>query len=415
MSAKQVPTNHSYYEWLIIVALSAFAVSGSLGLVVCLLFLSVSLLLDWRLYFSKMPKREAVALYLALSLIFYWLILRSIPITAPVALLQTSSPMIPIPIIGALILFSAQTGFKLSPRHLSNAACAAIVFLYFVYFTADFVIHPKWLTGINAERIYLFSGNPIPFGTIVGTISLMAIIDWRHRTTTARIVQILLALLGAYAAAILAGARGVTLGFIIASPAIIYHLFRSKVAVLSYVLLVILLTIFLAYLHVNQIIESSPIQRLVSGLETIITGKNTDNSNYMRLQMWIAAWTAFLDQPLVGYGISERFLAIKPFIKIEAEQFSHAHNDILSNAVAGGSLALVLSAISFSSGLIYCFVITPGTAEQNYLAVVTAILFSVVALSNTINFNDASSAFFAFTIALLYFLRARSKDQEGPL
>ncbi|MGB0786149.1 MAG: hypothetical protein ACPGRH_08340, partial [Alphaproteobacteria bacterium] len=98
---------------------------------------------------------------------------------------------------------------------------------------------------------------------------------------------------------------------------------------------------------------------------------------------------------------------------IEAQKFSHAHNDILSNAVAGGSIALVLSAISFSSGLIYCFVIAPGTKEQRYLAVVTTILFSVVALSNTINFNDASSAFFAFTIALLYFLRPRSRDQEG--
>ena len=77
--------------------------------------------------------------------------------------------------------------------------------------------------------------------------------------------------------------------------------------------------------------------RIQNGLKTAVTifqGQMTgilDNSFEQRAIMWQAGWTAFLEQPIWGYGIQNRFSATDlPF------SYTHLHNSLLTHLVAGG-------------------------------------------------------------------------------
>ena len=77
--------------------------------------------------------------------------------------------------------------------------------------------------------------------------------------------------------------------------------------------------------------------RIQTGLKTVVAifqGDETgvlDQSFEMRAIMWQAGWTAFLEQPIWGYGIQNRFSATDlPF------SYTHLHNSLLTHLVAGG-------------------------------------------------------------------------------
>ena len=83
--------------------------------------------------------------------------------------------------------------------------------------------------------------------------------------------------------------------------------------------------------------------RIQNGLKTVVTifqGQTTgvlDQSFEQRAIMWQAGWTAFLEQPIWGYGIQNRFSATDlPF------SYTHLHNSLLTHLVAGGLAGALL-------------------------------------------------------------------------
>ena len=85
--------------------------------------------------------------------------------------------------------------------------------------------------------------------------------------------------------------------------------------------------------------------RIQNGLSTVVAifqGDATgvlDTSFEQRAIMWQAGWNAFLEQPLWGYGIQNRFTATDlPF------SYTHLHNSLLTHLVAGGLAGALLYA-----------------------------------------------------------------------
>ena len=77
--------------------------------------------------------------------------------------------------------------------------------------------------------------------------------------------------------------------------------------------------------------------RIQNGLNTVVAifqGQATeilDQSFEQRAVMWQAGWNDFLEQPIWGYGIQNRFTATDlPF------SYTHLHNSLLTHLVAGG-------------------------------------------------------------------------------
>ena len=77
--------------------------------------------------------------------------------------------------------------------------------------------------------------------------------------------------------------------------------------------------------------------RIQNGLNTVVAifqGESTgilDTSFEQRAIMWQAGWNAFLEQPIWGFGIQNRFTATDPPFS-----YTHLHNSLLTHLVAGG-------------------------------------------------------------------------------
>ena len=82
--------------------------------------------------------------------------------------------------------------------------------------------------------------------------------------------------------------------------------------------------------------------RIQNGLKTVVAifqGQTTgvlDQSFEQRAIMWQAGWTAFLEQPIWGYGIRTDCAVDLPF------SYTHLHNSLLTHLVAGGLAGALL-------------------------------------------------------------------------
>ena len=51
--------------------------------------------------------------------------------------------------------------------------------------------------------------------------------------------------------------------------------------------------------------------------------------------LWIKA---FVEAPIFGHGVTERFMAMKHHLKNEEINYTHPHNDVIAGFISGGIL-----------------------------------------------------------------------------
>lgn len=404
-----VQFKHNLYIWLVCTALVTYGFFGSLGHLFAVLLVVAILVLDWRRIWRNKAPKDAVMLYLGLSAVFYILLVRSIPSTSWEDLVFAVSPILPIAFVGLSILLSAKIDFRISPKEVSTCACVGILAVYGVFYILDALPSGHEIKSLgmrSGARISLFTGNPIPFSTIVGGLSLLAVLGWHDRSVTGRVISILCAVIGVYAATIWAGSRGATLGFMLASPFIVLHVTQSKKWTYAFIggLAVILTALVVA--QMNGLVNSSLLSRIIRGTQTIASHENIDRSNYFRMNMWVASIKAIGDAPLLGYGISERFWAIHPHLPEGLNfKFSHSHNDIFGSGVSGGLLGLLAALVSFFVMPLYVMYFRETSVDRRFLAFSITPFILVIASSNTVYFNDAACSFYAFSVVLFYLVK----------
>ena len=396
-------TRQKTFHILIALSLISFGFFGSLshifniGLVVLLTFYTIA---DYKNF--KVDKARLL-LWFLLTGIFYLFFFRSIFSQDINEVLHSLSPMLAIPILGCLIILTGNKGFEIRASTLARFARVAVIVTFIVYLLLMYYpsIYKNAAIG-NGARLELLSGNPIPFSIVVLCLSLISFASWNKDSQKEKIQSIICLTLGLYLALYLANSRGTILAFIITTPHIAWFIFRSIGALFIFLIFSILATCLIVKLQLSGIINSDHLFRIMKGIITLTTGEAIDNSSFVRTELWAASFAAILNNPILGYGLPDRFSALLPLLSENfSYRFTHPHNDILAGAISAGLLGGIFSAISIMSPLwAWCFTNRNSSAGM-FLGLTFSIIFFTSASFNTIFFNDITAAWLAFSTFLI--------------
>ena len=396
-------TKSNAFHGLIALALISFGFFGSLshiftfGLVVLITF---NALLDYKNFKTDFSK---ILLYLLLTSFFYLFLCRSLFSHNAHQVLHSLSPMLAIPILGILITITKDKEFEISSSTLAKFSRLAIIITFSIYlFLMCFPdIYRNAAIG-NGARLELLSGNPIPFSIVALGLSLMSLTSWRKDSQKEKFQSVFCLFIGLYLALYLANSRGTILAFILSMPVIFWFIFRSLKSLII-LFIVGIATIYLFFeLQISGVIDSDHIYRIIKGVKTLATGELIDNSSYVRTKLWSAALVVISKDPILGFGLPERFSALLPILGANfSYNFSHPHNDILASAISAGLLGGLLSITSITSPMWAWILIKRKSPEVMYLGVSLSIIFLTSANFNTIYFNDITAAWLAFSTFLI--------------
>lgn len=232
-------------------------------------------------------------------------------------------------------------------------------------------------------RLALFFDHPNVLGHIAGWGALYCMVRWRSASRAALPLWVGLGAL-ACAAVVLAGARGVYLGFGLAVLVILLTLYRSHaLKILPAVALVAALAI--------SFLPAAQQERIFSALRSPVT----DTTVRMRMPIWLAALDGFCAAPITGQGlrsfadhhqqyVAENLDALKAITPVVEERVANPHNLYvgLLYAYGLGGIALLLLAFgpttchalracfnsSFQPDAVFylatlCFLLGTGTAD----------------------------------------------------
>jgi len=127
-----------------------------------------------------------------------------------------------------------------------------------------------------------------------------------------------------------------------------------------------------------------------------------DESILQRIIMYRAGFLAWLENPIFGYGLENRFSATIRYMPIEVNwRYSHLHNAFITHAVAGGVIALLSLTMVLISPILSLFN-KCSTASQDsiYFSAVIVISMFGSGASNLILFHDLLGNFFAVLILI---------------
>ena len=118
--------------------------------------------------------------------------------------------------------------------------------------------------------------------------------------------------------------------------------------------------------------------------------------------MWSAGIKAFFEAPILGHGITERFIALKHHLNNQKIGFSHPHSDVIAGLVSSGFLGGIAVLISLMSGLAASILAPNRNTTKIYLAVMLSFSTLVTGNVSTVLFNDICSAWMAFSTYLIW-------------
>ncbi len=398
------------YETLICLTLICFGFFGSLSHI-----FSLSLII---LSFASFRMSNGVneidfnskLVFLALSGCFFLFCITSIFRSNFSLLLNSLGPILPIPLIGILILFHNCSGFKLSSKKVAKFSQSAVFLSLVVYLLLLIIPDPNNIYyKYHEDRLTLFSGNPIPFSFCMLGISILCLADWKQSNKKNKLIAFLLFLIGSYFAVYLSGTRGTLLVLLFISPIVVFYLSNKLKSVFLVISTFSLAGLLIFQIGLESNIENSYFNRIKNGIETITILKNSDDSIWLRLDMWSAGIKAVFDAPLLGYGIEERFNALKPYLKNPNINFTHPHNDIIAGSISSGVLGGIASFFSLISSFLASLLTPHWNIEKIKLGLMLSCSAVITANVSTVFFNDISSAWLAFSTYLIWIMNDEQK------
>ena len=196
---------------------------------------------------------------------------------------------------------------------------------------------------------------------------------------------------------------------IITSIIIFYFSNRLVSALISIIGAAIVLLIFINLVRYNYI-EAQYIVHIETGFKTLVSLTQIDHSVWERLEVWSASKKAILNNPLFGYGVTERFNALKPYLNENVQSFTHPHNDIIAGIISAGLLGGFTALFSLISVFLAAILTPKKSLDKFFLASIISIHTLITANVSTVFFNDITSAWFAFSIYLIWNVNYKSYD-----
>ena len=391
------------FNSLILLSLICFGISGSLSHI---FNLGLVLFLTWNYinsYNEFLIEPAAKKLFLLLCSVFFIFVVRGVFHSGPWASIEALSPMVSIPIIGLMILFTPNNGLSISAREVEKYAKISIAITFFVYIIFSQSLALKFgVTQNFLGRLEMFSGNPIPFSTVVFGLTIFCISNWRYSKIVDKIVTIACLLIGFWLAGITSGTRGTLLAIIVAIPIIIWLMTRSLILCLLITFGAV--TVFwILQSNGVAIVESGYITRLSNGLNTLINKGGSDSSIQLRTEMWSASLSTIKENYLYGYDISNRFTALSANLPESFKNtYSHPHNDIFASTIGAGFIGGILSIFSLLSPVWAALLSNDNLKLRLFLGILVNLGILVTANVNTVFFNDITAAWLAFSTFLIW-------------
>ena len=401
-------TKQNLFSTLILLAMVSFSFVGSLSHIFTL---GLVILLTSQLVTNHKSYNVAgsdIILFILLTGIFHLFFLHSIFSHSVEKTLVSLSPMLSLPIIGLLLVLPKSKEFEIKIPALARCAQISILISLFVYiaFLAFTDLYSSPL-AMRAVRVDLLSGNPIPFSIVVTGLSLLSLASWHTCYRRGKILAVLCLTIGLFLALYLAQSRASLLAFCISTPIIFWFIYRSLLPTIILFTIGLLVASLLVYLQISGFMYSEQIDRVIKGVVTLTTGKAVDNSSFVRMELWHASLKTIEANPIFGYGLSERFSALAPYLGEDFNyNFTHPHNDILASTISSGILGGIFSIIALTSPFWVWVMTNRQSSAGFFLGSSLSLIFFVSASFNTIFFNDITAAWLAFST----FLISRVKD-----
>ena len=355
----------------------------------------------------------ANAIFIALSGCFFLFFITSIFRSNYGTLLASISPMLPLPIIATLVIFHRRSNFTLSAKKVSRYSQVSIFFALIIYLIITIYPDPNNLYyEFRTGRMALFSGNAIPFSFVMLGISVFCMADWKNSSKNGKICAFSFFLIGVYIAGYLSGSRGTLLSLLVISPAIVFYISNKFIIAFFSIISVVISSLLIMHIFDLNTWESSYFDRIKNGFETLTQLKNSDESVWQRLKMWSAATQAISDAILFGYGVTERFTALTPYLQNFKSSYSHPHNDILAGAISSGFLGGLAVLISLISGFLAALASPNTNSQKIFLGLLISIPSLITGCVSTVLFNDISSAWLAFSAYILWAINFKGNNSD---
>ena len=201
---------------------------------------------------------------------------------------------------------------------------------------AQFLLGPILPPGVRPSGMI----NANVFGDISVMLFFLAISEIFKESTNQKKLTILAMIMGLFAI-ILSGNRGSWMVFIILSVIYTwfiykYHFHGSRKHKLLYLSAFVL---FLGVFSSQQIIQDRTMQAYYE-VEQWSVG-NTNTAVGRRLEMWVAGIKAAKDSPWFGYGYRNANTAAQQYTTEDIKNWSHLHNEYITNLVSAGIVGLI--------------------------------------------------------------------------
>ena len=393
----------SIFNNLILLSLICFGISGSLSHI---FNLGLVLFLAWNYFNSKnefLIEPSAKKLFLLLCSVFFIFIIRGVFHSDTWVSLESLSPMLPIPIIGLMILFTPSDSFHISGKKVADYAKISVITTFFVYsiflhslaFEFDLIEH-------SFGRTEMFSGNPIPFSLAVFGVSVFCLANWKFSTNKDKLITIICLFTGFWLAGVSSGTRGTLLSIIVTIPVIIW-LFTQSFSLTLLTISITLVIFLLFYILEVSIFGSSYTSRIINGINTLLDKNVSDTSMRLRTEVWTSSISAIREHPFWGYDNSNRFAALSTHLPEGFKhKSSHPHNDVLASAISAGLIGGILAIFSLLSPVLAGLLSKENRQEKVLLGVLLSVGVVITANVNTVFFNDITAAWLAFSTFLVW-------------
>ena len=398
------------FDTLVLLSMASFAAFGSLS---HSFNLAILILIVFSFLISKNKEKvtiETTILFVALCSVFYIFVIRGFFYEDPWKSLISLSPMLPVPIIGLMILFSNDDRFKLSQGKIAHFSKVSVILAFLLYILLSNGLGEQFgFSEYIKGRLQLFSGNPIPFSTALFGVTIFCFVNWENSSFFEQFLALFCFILGLTLSGVLSETRGTLLAIIIAIPLLLLFVTRSLFYSILITLFIILI-IWLLNASGITLINTAYVKRIQIGLETLFENGTSDTAMGLRLELWSASLSAIEKNPFWGYDISNRFFALKEYLPENFKKnFSHPHNDVFASTLGSGILGGVFSVICLFSPIWAALLSEDRNRTKLIFGSLTTINIISAASVNTVFFNDITAAWLAFSTFVIWNLKLSHK------
>lgn len=343
---------------------------------------------------------------------------------------QLLRPGIALPLVAAVLLFGAFAITAREPLHFLSVFYFAPLLVGLpvvtVFERAD-AISPERIGTLAAIGVMIAGGvalydsfilgemragsvvtNPIHFASVTLIVGFVALVGLRSANTLLRLFVLIAAAL-AFVAVVLSGSRGPLIAIpaiaAIAVAAVLSRLPRSQAIIGILGICALTAFAFWAAWQSGAIWRFTVFAELPQLLETGVT---SDASTNERIQIYQAAWRAFLTSPLFGHGLGNIASAVRLQMPtgVTLADYQHLHNDLADFGVAAGVIGILAYGLILLAPALQAFR-APSNAPRmtvRYLAMVLVIGYLSMGLTNATFGILTQTTLYGFVLSLIVYL-----------